>query len=86
MPLKRFLKNALVGIAVAVAALVLGILAEVVWVLLRSYVGESGEGGVWVSLPLPGAGAVVFAAIGLLVGFWWAYRRHRARIGHKLSH
>jgi hypothetical protein len=80
MSLIRFIRSAIVGIAVAVLVLILGVAGEIAWFVLRLRESdESAVGGVFSWVSLPGAPALILAAVGLVSGFVWAFRRYPAR-------
>jgi hypothetical protein len=82
MSLSRFLKSAGVGVLVAVLVLVLGVAGQVAWVVLGLLSrGDAGSNAVRIDFAVPwfSFASGIFAIVGLLVGFSWAHRRHRAR-------
>jgi H+/Cl- antiporter ClcA len=88
MSLKRFVKNAGMVIAIALIALVIGVMGkgagEFAWDILgRLSQGEAGSSFVSIDLSVTwfSVALSVLVAVGLVVSFWWSSRRHRARSG-----
>jgi H+/Cl- antiporter ClcA len=86
MRVKHFLKNAGIVIAIALIALVIGVIGqgagEFAWDILgRLSRGEAGSGFVSIDLSVTwfSVALAVLVAVGLMVGFRWVSRRLRAR-------
>jgi hypothetical protein len=78
--LKLFLKSAGIGILVALLVLVVGVAGQVAWVVLRLLSrGDAGSNVVRIDFVVPSFASGIFAIVGLIVGFWWAFRRRPAQ-------
>jgi hypothetical protein len=76
MNFKHFLESMGVGMAVAVFVLVVGVGGDAAWAVWKAQ-ARSTDGFVYAEFNV--VLLFILAAVGLIVGFWWAYRRDSTR-------